>query len=155
MAKRARACCGAAASTCGARSGAGAVLAAAAPVRARGRHLARQGGGEFILLLTELRGADDARRVAEKIIAAIGTPFTVHGEPLRVAASVGVAVYGLRRGVRLLSQPRRAARRGGDFAGQPRPAHRTDYFLAAKNQVNGRCTRAAHDFSLWTPSGDS
>lgn len=55
--------------------------------------VARQGGDEFILLLTELRDADDARQVAEKIIAAIGAPFTIRGESLRVAASVGVAVY--------------------------------------------------------------
>lgn len=55
--------------------------------------VARQGGDEFIVLLTELRGADDAQQVADKIVAAIGVPFTVHGEQLRVAASVGVAVY--------------------------------------------------------------
>jgi diguanylate cyclase (GGDEF)-like protein len=55
--------------------------------------VARQGGDEFILLLTELRGANDAQQVADKIIAAIGAPFTINGEPLRVAASVGVAVY--------------------------------------------------------------
>ena len=50
--------------------------------------VARQGGDEFILLLTELRDADDARQVAEKIIAAIGAPFTIHGESLRVASPV-------------------------------------------------------------------
>ena len=55
--------------------------------------VARQGGDEFILLLTELRDAADARQVAEKIIAALGAPFTIRGESLRVAASVGVAVY--------------------------------------------------------------
>lgn len=55
--------------------------------------VARQGGDEFIVLLTELRGADDARQVADKILAAIGAPFAAHGESLRVAASVGVAVY--------------------------------------------------------------
>ncbi|HWW69315.1 MAG TPA: EAL domain-containing protein [Duganella sp.] len=55
--------------------------------------VARQGGDEFILLLTELRGADDARQVADKIVAAIGVPFTIHGQALQVTASVGVAVY--------------------------------------------------------------
>lgn len=55
--------------------------------------VARQGGDEFILLLTELRSAHDAQQVADKIVAAIGAPFTINGAPLQVAASVGVAVY--------------------------------------------------------------
>ena len=55
--------------------------------------VARHGGDEFIVLLTELRDADDARQVADKIVAAIDVPFTIHGQALQVAASVGVAVY--------------------------------------------------------------
>ena len=55
--------------------------------------VARRGGDEFILLLTELRCAPDAQQVADKIVAAIGAPFTINGAPLAVAASVGVAVY--------------------------------------------------------------
>ena len=55
--------------------------------------VARQGGDEFILLLTELRSGQDAQQVADKIVAAIGAPFTINGAPLQVAASVGVAVY--------------------------------------------------------------
>lgn len=55
--------------------------------------VARQGGDEFIVLLAELRSAHDAQQVADKIIAAIAAPFAVHGQPLVVAASVGVAVY--------------------------------------------------------------
>ncbi|SEO18910.1 diguanylate cyclase (GGDEF) domain-containing protein [Duganella sp. CF517] len=55
--------------------------------------VARQGGDEFIVLLTELREADDALQVAGKIIAALGAPFAIHGQSLAVAASVGVAVY--------------------------------------------------------------
>jgi len=55
--------------------------------------VARQGGDEFIVLLAELRSAHDAQQVADKIIAAIGAPFAVHGQALDVSASVGVAVY--------------------------------------------------------------
>ncbi len=55
--------------------------------------VARQGGDEFIVLLTELRHGADAQQVAEKIMQAIAEPFTVHGELLDVAASIGVAVY--------------------------------------------------------------
>ncbi len=55
--------------------------------------VARQGGDEFIILLTELRDPHDALRVAEKIIAAIAAPFVIGQYSLSVAASVGVALY--------------------------------------------------------------
>jgi len=55
--------------------------------------VARQGGDEFIVLLTELRSGADAQQVAEKIMRAIAEPFLVNGDPLPVAASIGVAVY--------------------------------------------------------------
>jgi len=55
--------------------------------------VARQGGDEFIVLLTELHHGADAQQVADKIMQAIAEPFTVHGELLDVAASIGVAVY--------------------------------------------------------------
>jgi diguanylate cyclase (GGDEF)-like protein len=55
--------------------------------------VARQGGDEFIVLLTELRTGADAQQVAEKIMKAIAEPFVVNGSVLPVAASIGVAVY--------------------------------------------------------------
>jgi len=55
--------------------------------------VARQGGDEFIVLLTELRTGADAQQVAEKIMKAIAEPFVVNGSLLPVAASIGVAVY--------------------------------------------------------------
>lgn len=55
--------------------------------------VARQGGDEFTILLTELRCADDARQVADKVLAVLAAPLTIAGQPLAVAASVGVAVY--------------------------------------------------------------
>jgi len=55
--------------------------------------VARQGGDEFIVLLTELRTGADAQQVAEKIMKAIGEPFVINGQLLPVAASIGVAVY--------------------------------------------------------------
>jgi len=55
--------------------------------------VARQGGDEFIVLLTELHTGQDAQQVAEKIMAALAAPFPVRDELLSVAASIGVAVY--------------------------------------------------------------
>src|SRR5450830_1176442 len=55
--------------------------------------VARQGGDEFIILLTELHAAQDAERVAEKIVGAIAAPFVIGEYSLTVAASVGLALY--------------------------------------------------------------
>ncbi|MGK5079534.1 putative bifunctional diguanylate cyclase/phosphodiesterase [Janthinobacterium sp. HLX7-2] len=50
--------------------------------------VARQGGDAFIILL-----AQDAERVAGKILSAIAAPFVIGKYCLSVAASVGVALY--------------------------------------------------------------
>lgn len=55
--------------------------------------VARQGGDEFIVLLTELHHGTDAQPVADKIMTAIAEPFVVNGDLLEVGASIGVAVY--------------------------------------------------------------
>ncbi|CDG81721.1 putative bifunctional diguanylate cyclase/phosphodiesterase, partial [Janthinobacterium agaricidamnosum] len=55
--------------------------------------VARQGGDEFIILLTEMHTPQDAERVAEKIVNAIAAPFVIGEYSLSVAASVGLAIY--------------------------------------------------------------
>jgi len=56
--------------------------------------LARQGGDEFLLLLTDLPEdpAAVAERVAWQAVAALGAPFEVAGQRVRVGASVGLAL---------------------------------------------------------------
>jgi diguanylate cyclase (GGDEF)-like protein len=54
--------------------------------------VARLAGDEFAVLLREVESAEAAGRVAAKLVAAIAEPFTVHGEQLRLGASVGVAL---------------------------------------------------------------
>lgn len=57
--------------------------------------LARQGGDEFIVLLTDL--SDDpgpvAESVAGKLLDALREPFVVAGVELRTGASIGISVY--------------------------------------------------------------
>ena len=55
--------------------------------------VARQGGDEFIVLLTEMRTPQDAERVAGQILTAIAAPFVIGENSLVVAASVGMAIY--------------------------------------------------------------
>lgn len=53
----------------------------------------RVGGDEFVVLLPDIAGAEDALPVAEKIRAALGRPMAVGDRMLQVSASIGVAVF--------------------------------------------------------------
>lgn len=55
--------------------------------------VSRQGGDEFLIVLTELRDGDDVTRVAESILAAMSEPFSLDGHDVAISCSVGVAVY--------------------------------------------------------------
>jgi diguanylate cyclase (GGDEF)-like protein len=59
----------------------------------RGDTAARIGGDEFAIVLGDLGDPDRAPLVAERVIAALGEPFTVLGREVFVSASIGVA-YG-------------------------------------------------------------
>jgi len=54
--------------------------------------VARLGGDEFAVLLPELQQREDARHVAEKLVHAIGMPFSIDGLELQVGMSVGFCV---------------------------------------------------------------
>ncbi len=53
--------------------------------------VARLGGDEFVVMLESLDGMG-TRRVAERILAAIGAPFHIEGQELFVGVSIGIAV---------------------------------------------------------------
>ncbi len=55
--------------------------------------VARIGGDEFVILLTEIHTADDAAVIADKVIQAVSQPITFTGLQLKVGASVGIALY--------------------------------------------------------------
>jgi diguanylate cyclase (GGDEF)-like protein/PAS domain S-box-containing protein len=55
--------------------------------------VSRHGGDEFIIVLRQIAGADDAVLVAEKIIAALATPVHVQGHELRATPSIGISIY--------------------------------------------------------------
>lgn len=55
--------------------------------------VARQGGDEFVVVLSELREAAAAERVARKIIAALAKPMTVGKTIVEIGASVGIAIF--------------------------------------------------------------
>ena len=55
--------------------------------------VARFGGDEFVVLLHELRGEQDAALVANKVIETRSRPFRLEGRALSVGASLGVTLY--------------------------------------------------------------
>lgn len=53
----------------------------------------RQGGDEFVVLLTEIEHSEDAAHVAEKMIAAFAVPQQIHEQPIAVTLSIGISLY--------------------------------------------------------------
>jgi diguanylate cyclase (GGDEF)-like protein/PAS domain S-box-containing protein len=55
--------------------------------------VSRQGGDEFIVLLSEISHAEDAALIAEKIRLAVLEPYTIANHLLQLTVSVGVSLY--------------------------------------------------------------
>ena len=58
-----------------------------------GDTVSRLGGDEFTVVLPDLRDANGAVRVAEKILAALARPFQLEQHQVYTAASIGVVLY--------------------------------------------------------------
>ncbi|WP_189102924.1 sensor domain-containing protein [Deinococcus knuensis] len=54
--------------------------------------VSRQGGDEFVLLLTELRTAMDVRAFTDRLEASLARPYEVAGQTLTVSFSIGIAM---------------------------------------------------------------
>lgn len=57
--------------------------------------VSRRGGDEFVVLLSEITQAEDAARIADKIIASVAAAHRVAGQELLVTTSIGISVYPL------------------------------------------------------------
>jgi len=55
--------------------------------------VARIGGDEFTVTLTELQKKEDAAIVAEKIIEELSHPFEIHGQLIHIGCSIGITSY--------------------------------------------------------------
>lgn len=55
--------------------------------------VARQGGDEFIILLSAITHAEDAGLIAEKLLSSLMQPFNIKGKELHIGASIGIAIY--------------------------------------------------------------
>jgi len=59
----------------------------------KGDTVARIGGDEFIMILTDVQFPGDALNIAEKIIAIFNRPFLIEGQEVALTVSAGVALY--------------------------------------------------------------
>ena len=57
-----------------------------------GDTLARLGGDEFVLLLEDVTDADQPTRTVQRVVATLAQPFDLGGTPVRISASIGVAL---------------------------------------------------------------
>jgi diguanylate cyclase (GGDEF)-like protein/PAS domain S-box-containing protein len=55
--------------------------------------ISRQGGDEFVILLTEIANADDAARSAKRVLLALRKPHIIQGHTLRINGSIGISIY--------------------------------------------------------------
>jgi len=55
--------------------------------------VSRQGGDEFIIILRQIRDAADPAQIARKMLTAMGEPFIIDNQELRVSGSIGIALY--------------------------------------------------------------
>jgi diguanylate cyclase (GGDEF)-like protein len=55
--------------------------------------LARMGGDEFSILLTEMKHSDDAAHTAEKIIEALKPSFPLSSQEIYITSSIGISVH--------------------------------------------------------------
>ena len=53
----------------------------------------RMGGDEFALLISDASVKEMIEEVAQRILAAIGKPFSLHGVKAWISASLGIAIY--------------------------------------------------------------
>ena len=55
--------------------------------------VARIGGDKFTILLTKIKQADNALKVAKKLITNISNSFSIEGQKLKIGCSIGIALF--------------------------------------------------------------
>jgi diguanylate cyclase (GGDEF)-like protein/PAS domain S-box-containing protein len=55
--------------------------------------ISRQGGDEFVILLSDIAFPEDAAASARKILLSLNAPHRIAGQSLHIAGSIGISVY--------------------------------------------------------------
>jgi diguanylate cyclase (GGDEF)-like protein len=59
----------------------------------KGDTVARTGGDEFIVVLSELDDVKDAAVVGAKVLADLARPFAILGNVVNISCSIGISMY--------------------------------------------------------------
>jgi len=59
----------------------------------KGDTVARMGGDEFLILLSDIKKIEDTGVIAQKIVDAFQSPFIIDNRELRITPSIGIAIY--------------------------------------------------------------
>ena len=70
-----------------------AIAARLKAVLREGDTIARMGGDEFTVLLSDLHSPEDAAKIAQKILETVAYPISVEGHELYVTTSIGIALF--------------------------------------------------------------
>lgn len=104
--------------------------------------VARIGGDEFTVILSELKDIDSLSRVSQKILAALSKPYQLRGEQAYLSASIGITVFpddGTKADV-LLKNADQAM-----FAAKQDGRNRFSHFTAAMQEAAYRRMRLVRD----------
>jgi diguanylate cyclase (GGDEF)-like protein/PAS domain S-box-containing protein len=55
--------------------------------------VSRQGGDEFVVLVSEIAHSEDAGKTAEKILVSLSAPYHIDKWEFQISASIGIAIY--------------------------------------------------------------
>ncbi|MBU1236804.1 MAG: EAL domain-containing protein [Gammaproteobacteria bacterium] len=55
--------------------------------------LSRQGGDEFLIVLSDVKTSDDIASLADKVLERVAVPFHIEGHELSTSASIGIAIH--------------------------------------------------------------
>jgi diguanylate cyclase (GGDEF)-like protein/PAS domain S-box-containing protein len=55
--------------------------------------VSRQGGDEFVIVLSEITHPDDAENGAKKILLSLGAHHSIEGQELHIGGSIGISIY--------------------------------------------------------------
>lgn len=112
---------------------------------------ARLGGDEFVILLGDVESSADIDVVAEKVLAALKTPFMIEQHQLHIGCSIGVSTYP-HDGEDPAKLMRAADTAMYDAKGNGRGIHR--HFTPEMNEATMRWQELANDIHMACANGE-
>ena len=58
-----------------------------------GDTVSRQGGDEFVIVVSEVRDSEALNGIADKLLSAVAEPWSIHDQEVNVTTSIGISLY--------------------------------------------------------------